>query len=115
LTATNARLAEERALLAAVLENVAAGVVSTDAAGRILTCNTAALQILRQREEEVIGRRVEEAWADPERGKLAVLLAEASNAAGSREVYLVLGGEWKTFEAKVTPMREGAGCWSSRT
>jgi len=117
LTATNARLAEERALLAAVLENVAAGVVSTDAAGRILTCNGAALKILRQREEEVIGRRVEEAWADPERGKLAALLAEGSIAVGSREVHLVLGGEWKTFDAKVTPMRgggEGAGALLGR-
>ena len=55
LTATNARLDEERVLLAAVLANVAAGVVSTDAAGHIFICNGAALEILRQRERP--GRR----------------------------------------------------------
>ncbi len=113
LTATALRLGEERALLAAVLENVAAGVVSTDAQGRIFTCNGAALAILRQREEEVLGRRVEEAWPDSERGKLAALLAHDPPAGqetrGSREVHLILGGEWKTFEAKITPMRTPGG------
>jgi two-component system, NtrC family, nitrogen regulation sensor histidine kinase NtrY len=111
LTLTNERLGEERALLAAVLENVAAGVVSTDASGRIFIANGAALGILRQREEEVIGRPVAEAWADPERGKLAALLAhDPPSGEGSREVVqLILGGEWKTFEAKVTPMRGDGG------
>jgi two-component system nitrogen regulation sensor histidine kinase NtrY len=115
LSATAARLREERALLAAVLENVAAGVVSTDAGGRIFTCNGAALAILRQREEEVLGRRVEEAWPDRERGKLAALLDHDPPAGqGSREVHLILGGEWKTFEAKVTPMRARDGALLGR-
>jgi PAS domain-containing protein len=48
-----------------VLENVAAGVVSIDAAGRIFTCNGAALQMLGQREDEVLGKTPREAWADP--------------------------------------------------
>ncbi len=116
LQATNRRLAGERALQAAVVENVAAGVVSTDAGGRIFTCNGAALNILRQREDEVLGRLAGDAWADPERRKLAHLLADGDTAAGgegagtsSHEVHLVLGGEWKTFEAKVTAMRGGDG------
>ena len=62
LTASNQRLADERALIAAVLENVAAGVVSIDSQGRIFTCNGAALDMLRQREEDVVGRPFEEAW-----------------------------------------------------
>jgi two-component system nitrogen regulation sensor histidine kinase NtrY len=115
LSATAERLGEERALLAAVLENVAAGVVSTDADGRIFTCNGAALAILRQREEEVLGRRVEEAWPDRERGKLATLLDHDPPAGqGSREIHLILGGEWKTFEAKVTPMRGPGGALLGR-
>jgi two-component system nitrogen regulation sensor histidine kinase NtrY len=115
LSATAERLGEERALLAAVLENVAAGVVSTDALGKIFTCNGAALAILRQREEEVLGRRVEEAWPDRERGKLAALLDHDPPAGqGSREVHLILGGEWKTFEAKVTPMRGPGGALLGR-
>ncbi|HXO18882.1 MAG TPA: ATP-binding protein [Thermoanaerobaculia bacterium] len=114
LAATNQRLDEERALLAAVLQNVAAGVVSTDAQGRIFTCNGAALHILRQGAEEVVGRRVPEAWGDRERAKLAALLTlEASPGAPegtwSREIQLLLGGEWKTLDAKVTTIRADDG------
>ena len=107
LTTTNQRLADERALIAAVLENVAAGVVSIDSAGRIFTCNGAALNMLRQREEEVVGRSFEEAWSDPQRARLAAVVRETEG--GSREVHLILGGEWKTFEAKVTALRDAAG------
>jgi len=120
LQATNQRLGGERALMAAVLENVAAGVVSTDAVGRIFTCNGAALNLLRQREEEVLGRQVAEAWADPERRKLAVLLsgaregAEGAAGTATQELHLVLGGEWKTFEAKVTAMRGSDGALLGR-
>jgi two-component system, NtrC family, nitrogen regulation sensor histidine kinase NtrY len=108
LTLSNQRLAAERALIAAVLQSVAAGVVSIDSEGRILTCNEAALRLLRQGEDEVVGRPVEEAWADPERRKLIALLAEPRPAA-SKEVHLILGGEWKTFEAKVTAFPGAAG------
>jgi two-component system, NtrC family, nitrogen regulation sensor histidine kinase NtrY len=111
LSATNERLAEERALIAAVLQNVAAGVISVDAEGRIFTCNGAALTMLRQREDEVLGRPVQEAWADPERRKLAALFDEPAAAPPrlSKEVHLILGGEWKTFEVKLTTTRGAAG------
>jgi two-component system, NtrC family, nitrogen regulation sensor histidine kinase NtrY len=111
LTTSNQRLAAERALIAAVLENVAAGVVSIDSAGRIFTCNGAALNMLRQREVDVVGRPFEEAWGDPERARLAAVVREAGPAErrAVREVHLTLGGEWKTFEAKVTALRDAAG------
>ncbi|HSL81731.1 MAG TPA: ATP-binding protein, partial [Thermoanaerobaculia bacterium] len=109
LVEANARLAEERALIAAVVDNVAAGVIACDPEGRILTCNEAALTMLRQGRDEVVGRPAREAWSDPERSKLAALLEEESVAAApgvsaAREIQLVLGGEWKSFEVKVTPM-----------
>ncbi|HUP43101.1 MAG TPA: ATP-binding protein [Thermoanaerobaculia bacterium] len=115
LKEANAHLAEERALIAAVVDNVAAGVIASDAEGRILTCNGAALAMLRQRREEVVGRPAREAWSDPERAKLAELLAAAAGPDGGgarvvvRELQLVLGGEWRSFEVKVTPMAAGAG------
>jgi two-component system nitrogen regulation sensor histidine kinase NtrY len=110
LTTSNQRLAEERALIAAVLENVAAGVVSIDSQGRIFTCNGAALNMLRQREEEVVGRPFEEAWGDPDRTRLAAAVREVGRGGhGSREIHLTLGGEWKTFELKVTALRDAAG------
>ncbi len=110
LKEANARLAEERALIAAVVDSVAAGVIASDREGRIVTCNGAALRMLRQAEEEVVGRPAAEAWSDPERAKLAELLDPPRGAAGeaaagvTQELHLVLGGEWKSFEVKVTPM-----------
>ncbi|MEM7052756.1 MAG: ATP-binding protein [Acidobacteriota bacterium] len=108
LIAANERLADERALIEAVLENVAAGVISIDAGGRIFTCNGAALEMLRQREGEVVGQAAADAWRDPERRKLADLLSEElDHGRLSQELHLVLGGEWKTFDAKVTAMHDG--------
>ncbi len=106
LVAANQRLGTERALIAAVLENVTAGVVSIDARGRIFTCNRAALAMLGQKEAEVLGRPVAEAWRDPERGKLAALVAGAGSARGRvvREVQMVLDSDWRTFEVKLTRM-----------
>jgi two-component system, NtrC family, nitrogen regulation sensor histidine kinase NtrY len=113
LTTSNERLAAERALIAAILQNVAAGVVSIDSDGRIFTCNGAALVMLRQSEDEVVGRAVEEAWGDRERAKLAAVVQEAGPRAPeertSKEVHLTLGGEWKTFEVKVTALRDAEG------
>jgi PAS domain S-box-containing protein len=114
LKEANAHLAEERALIAAVVDNVAAGVIACDPDGRILTCNGAALAMLRQRREEVVGRPAREAWGDPERSKLAELLESASEGGDGgggvvvRELQLVLGGEWKSFEVKVTSMAAAA-------
>ena len=114
LVEANVRLAEERALAAAVIDNVAAGVIASDRDGRILTCNGAALAMLRQSADEVAGRRAHDAWRDPERAQLAELLdppgadEEANGGADrsrvTRELHLMLEGEWKSFEVKVTPM-----------
>jgi two-component system nitrogen regulation sensor histidine kinase NtrY len=114
LLETNRRLAEERARIIAVLESVAAGVISIDSEGRILTCNSAGLEMLRQREEEVVGRKVEEAWSDLERQRLIAVFREGPlgrrlDERAGREVHLALGGEWKTFEIKVTELRDLGG------
>lgn len=115
LLTSNQRLAAERALIAAVLENVAAGVVAIDSSGRIFSCNGAALKMLRQREADVLGRPVEEAWGDPDRERLAAAVREsAADGRASKEVHLPLGGEWKTFEVKVTALRDASGSEQGR-
>ena len=120
----NERLAEERALIAAVLENVAAGVISIDTEGRILTCNGAALEMLGQREEQVRDRHIREAWSDPERSKLLPFLedgpgprrtsGDGSGQAETDEVQLALEGEWRTLAVHVTDMTDAAGHRSGR-
>ncbi len=115
LTRAHDRLAAERAQLAAVLHGTAAGVVSVDPEGRVLTCNGAALQMLREPGGEWIGKPIREAWPDAERGKLAALLAGPSpDEPFSRTVRLVLGEEWRTFEARVTAMRGRDGALIGR-
>ncbi|MDX1501217.1 MAG: ATP-binding protein [Thermoanaerobaculia bacterium] len=116
LVAANRRLAEERSLIAAVLENVAAGVISVDEEGRILTCNRAALKMLGQREARVAGRAAGEVWRDPERRKLMALLEEDPGPSGrlTRSLRLLIGLEWKNFEAKVRTMRDDEGRLSGR-
>jgi two-component system, NtrC family, nitrogen regulation sensor histidine kinase NtrY len=104
LTEANRRLAEERALMVAVLQNVAAGVIAIDSRGRVFLVNGAALEMLRQREGEVRGRPLAEAWSDDERGKLLRLLEEGEVGPEGTEVRLVVGGEWRTFEVKATPL-----------
>lgn len=105
LVATNREVAEERALIGAVLENLAAGVISVDAEGRVLTCNDAALEMLDQRREGLIGQPLRTAWGDSDLAKLARLFEERRTDGHQREeVRLLLAGDWKTFEAKVTTM-----------
>ncbi len=110
LISANARLDDERALVAAVLDNVAAGVVSVDDQSRVLTCNRAAVKLL-QHETPPIGRPVREVWADPAREQLVELLAEAQGSTQrlTRTLRLFLGGHWKTFEVKVRAMRDAQG------
>ncbi|MDX1643790.1 MAG: ATP-binding protein [Thermoanaerobaculia bacterium] len=116
LVATNKRLDEERALIAAVHESVAAGVISVDPEGTILTCNRAACEMLGQDEEALRGRSITAAWADPERHKLLDLLQEAMQWRGrvTREIRLLLDGFWKVFEVKITSMRDASGEVSGR-
>ena len=108
LVAANRGLAEERALVSAILENLAAGVIAIDGEGRILSANRAAATLLRQREDELVGRSARETWGDGERARLADLVEspEVSPRDGV-ELHLVLGGERRTFEVKRSELRDG--------
>lgn len=103
LREANERIDGERALLLAVLQGVAAGVVAVDSAGVVFLCNGAALRMLRQREHDVVGRQLGEAWGDPERRPLLDAVAATSPTTAqapvlATEVRLVLGGTWKSIE-----------------
>ena len=116
LLMSNQRLAEERAVISAVLENLAAGVISVDQEGTVLTCNGAALNMLQQQEDECIGKPVREAWGDPERSKLAQLFEVDAGQSQrlTQDFRMMLDNDWKTFEAKVTTMRDRHGRVSGR-
>jgi len=110
LLAANRRLAEERALVGAILENLAAGVIALDREGRVLSTNAAALELLAQREGDLVGKKLSEAWRGSERSRLEGLIESAKGSPReAAEVSLVLGGERRTFEVKVSELRDGAG------
>ncbi|MDY7093125.1 MAG: ATP-binding protein [Acidobacteriota bacterium] len=115
LQETGQQQAEERALIAAVLQNVASGVLSVDDEGEIFTCNAAARVLLRLK-DPILGQPASEVLAGPERGKLVTLLGELPPDATriSRQMHLVIGGEWKTFEVTVTPVHHGEGRFRGR-
>ena len=114
LVLTNQRQAEERALIATVLQNVTAGVISLDRQGRIFTCNGAARSMLKLR-EDVRGRLAVDVWQDPERARLVELLAQPEETRGaSRQVQMNLLGEWKNFEVTITPMHDAEGRFSGQ-
>jgi two-component system nitrogen regulation sensor histidine kinase NtrY len=116
LVSSNQRLAEERAVIGAVLQNVAAGVISVDEDGFVLTCNGAAQHMLQQKGADVVGKPVDEAWPDPERQKLAQLFHQEPGSSGriTQPLRMLLRGDWKIFEAKVTTMRDPHGRVSGR-
>lgn len=102
----NRELLHNNKRIATVLQNVAAGVISISPSGNILTCNGAALEILRQRADDCIGRTIQDAWVDRERRKLVELLEEDFTIGGQLQcqLHMVLGGVWKTLEVKVTAL-----------
>jgi two-component system nitrogen regulation sensor histidine kinase NtrY len=105
LTRANRVLADERALVSAMLESLAAGVIAVDGSGRLLTVNSAALQMLRLRGEELPGRTLRDVLADDVRAPLADLV-EAAGAEGrtTSQVSFPVGDTWRTFEVKISPL-----------
>ncbi|MEM1244826.1 MAG: ATP-binding protein [Acidobacteriota bacterium] len=111
LTLSNQRLDEERALVGAVLQNLAAGVISVGSNGRVFTCNDAALQMLQLGASSLIGKSLRETLEEHGRnGALALFEVDTTSIAPTRrEIRTTLAGDWKTFEVKTTPMFDDAG------
>ncbi len=108
LMETSRQQAEERALIAAVLQNVAAGVMSFDREETVFTCNGAARNLLHLR-EKVLGLPAAQVLRGINRSKLRVLLAKLPEGKEQHreQVNLVVGGEWKSLEVTITPIRDG--------
>ena len=106
LIEANTHLDGERDRLSAILGSLAAGVLALDGDGRFVAANGAAQRMLRQREDELVGQGVEQAWGDPERARLGAPARSIGGRAtrGPAQVSLVLAGERRTFEAKVTAL-----------
>ncbi len=119
LVSANRTLAEERALVRAILESLSSGVIALDGDGNVLAVNHAARQMLRLRERELEGSHFETVLGSDERGALARAAREARAATdrpdpdnGDRravQVSFPVGSTWRTFEVHASPLPEPEG------
>jgi two-component system nitrogen regulation sensor histidine kinase NtrY len=88
----------ERARVAAILDNLAAGVVVLDLQGRAVSANDAALHMLRIGSSELVGKTLAEAFENDPRAPLAAAAASPETT----QVSFPVGGLWRTFEISST-------------
>ncbi len=116
LTESNVELESRRAYIETILENIATGVVSVDAEGRVTTFNQAAERILGLRAAEAKGQGLADVF-DPRRlGVLSALVETARGSAGliEREVQVDADGRSLSLRVIVSPLlgesRQDLGC-----
>ena len=112
LQRSNVELAQRRAYMEAVLEDLAAGVLSLDAEGRVATANQAALKILGLQTDGLLGCPVESAFAGERLAPLSALaggLTRARRGARNEAVQLQRDGQPVYVLASLSPLcdREG--------
>ena len=94
-----------------ILANIDTGVVSIDRAGRITTVNQSASNILGIQEQNVLGRRYDEAFGfielDPIRNLFRKL--EQGEVRTEEELSLNVRGRMLTVSLRVTTLRDGSG------
>jgi PAS domain S-box-containing protein len=94
-------LEERRRYLEAILENIGAGVISADEAGRVRTVNTAAERIIGMTAAEITGRDARELAAADRAARIFALLAPADGtppAFSSGEIEFEGGGRRSTVK-----------------
>lgn len=112
LQAKAGELEERRRYTETVLEAVATGVISLDAAGRLTTLNRAAVHMLALPPSLAVGRHYGQAFAAPQYGDLKALIQRMDRLReGSleRELQLPRDGSSLTLLASLTPLKGPEG------
>ena len=94
-----------------ILSNIETGVVSIDRTGRITTVNQSASEILAIQEQDVLGKRYDEAFGflelDPIRGLFRRL--EQGQGRAEEELSLNVRGRMLTLRMRISTLRDGNG------
>ena len=94
-----------------ILSNIETGVVSIDRTGRITTVNQSASEILGIQEQDVLGKRYDEAFGflelDPIRGLFRRL--EQGQGRAEEELSLNVRGRMLTLRMRISTLRDGIG------
>lgn len=108
----------ERALVRAVNEGVAAGIVAIDDEGIVTVLNRAAREMLALGNEVVVGRPLRHVLGERGLDDLTAVaggpVARGSEDNGRSEVRLRIGGRWKVFEAKLRQLKDTEGHHTGR-
>lgn len=106
LRAARHDLIERQRYLAAVLDNIATGVIATGGDGRVMTINPSGERILKVSKVEMVGRlpgEVENEGLAP----LLELFSESAEKVHESEIILFPAGDRKTIKAVVTALSAG--------
>jgi len=105
------RLEQEVNSKKTILSNIETGVVSLDRAGRIITVNRSASEILHIREDEVLGKRYDEAFGFLEFNPIRMLFRRLEEGHGRAEEEFSLNvlGRMLTLRVRITMLRDGSG------
>jgi two-component system, NtrC family, nitrogen regulation sensor histidine kinase NtrY len=94
-----------------ILSNIDTGVVTIDRTARITTVNQSASEILGIREQDVLGRRYDEAFGFIELDPIRSLFRKLEQGQGRAEEELSLNvrGRMLTLRLRITTLRDGGG------
>ncbi|MBI2080311.1 MAG: PAS domain S-box protein, partial [candidate division NC10 bacterium] len=112
LQRTNVELEQRRAYMERVLESLAAGVLSLDAAGVVNTMNPAAARILGLEAPAVLGRPYTECFPEPEAAPIRHLIARMAlggQGAIDEQVTLSRNGQVVTLVVNLRSLADKAG------
>lgn len=106
-------LEEKRAYVEAILNNVAGGVISVNKSGEIMTVNTAAEKILGFKAEDLLGKKIDQAFDGTSFPMPSLFQQAMANAAEGRNVPLqkqfAFGSENSFYELMATASPFGGG------
>jgi two-component system nitrogen regulation sensor histidine kinase NtrY len=94
-----------------ILSNIETGVVSLDRAGRITTVNQSAAEVLGIREQDVLGKRYDEAFGFLEYAPIRGMFRRLEQGRGRAEEELSLNvrGRMLTLRMRISTLRDGNG------
>jgi two-component system, NtrC family, nitrogen regulation sensor histidine kinase NtrY len=111
LQASRVRLEQEVNNKKTILANIDTGVISIDRAGRIAMVNRAASDLLGIREQDVMGKRYDEAFGFIELGPVRNMFRKPAEGRGRAEEELSLNvrGRLMTLRMRVSALRDAGG------
>jgi two-component system nitrogen regulation sensor histidine kinase NtrY len=112
LSASHALISTQKRDMEILLQNVAAGVIGVDVAGRVILINDSAVQMLRLNRDEVLGQDCRSLLPQAEYQRMVEVVAAARRSAKGtveKPLHLVLPDQVLYLMVKATALRDEAG------